>query len=155
FLDDRTWDMAALQVMLESKPVGLRSRSTLRRTRRHDGELRDLARVTAASIPDEPTRAEIHRRWRWGFSVEVLARQYELSRSRIERLINERRAQRLLEAKLEFMSDPAFDDPAAVAEILGPSPEPAVGQGSRRARTPHDLPPYLASLYDVPLLSRE
>jgi RNA polymerase primary sigma factor len=65
------------------------------------------------------------------------------------------RAKRLLETKLEFMSDPSFDDPAAVAEILGLSPGPAVGQGPCRSRAPEDLPPYLVSLYDVPLLSRE
>ncbi len=67
------------------------------------------------------------------------------------RIINEMRARHLLETKLEFMSDPSFDDPAAVAEIMGPTP--AVGQAPRRARPPESLPPYLANLYELPLLS--
>src|SRR5438132_527934 len=52
------------------------------------------------------------------------------------------------------MSDPSFEDPAAVAEILGPDPDPAVVEGSRRSRAPEALPAYLAGLYDIPLLSR-
>jgi RNA polymerase primary sigma factor len=126
-----------------------------RRARRNDGKPRDSARRTAGATPDEATKALIHRRSRSGFSVEALCTQFGLSRRRIERIINEVRSRRLLDAKLEYVSDPGFDDPAAVAEILGPSPEPVVGQDSRRSRTPEGLPPYLASLYDVPLLSRE
>jgi RNA polymerase primary sigma factor len=112
-------------------------------------------RETSGASPDKATKALIHRRSRSGFSIEVLAEQFGLSRSRIERIINEVRAGRLLEAKLEYVSDPGFDDPAVVAEILGPSPEPALNQGPRRSRAPEGLPPYLASLYEIPLLSRE
>jgi RNA polymerase primary sigma factor len=70
-------------------------------------------------------------------------------------VINELRAQRLLEKSLEFVSDPSFDDPAAVAEILEPFPEAAAGQDPRRARAPQNAPSYLARLYEEPLLSRE
>ena len=101
------------------------------------------------------TKAQIYRQSRCGVSVEVLAAQFGLCRSRIECLINEMRAERLREKTLEFVSDPSFDDPAAVAEILGPFPEPALEQGSRRARAPQNLPSYLAHLYEEPLLSRE
>jgi RNA polymerase primary sigma factor len=64
------------------------------------------------------------------------------------------RARRLLQTKLQFMGDPSFEDPAAVAEILGPAPEPAVGPVSRWSRSPESLSPYLAGLDEVPLLSR-
>ena len=67
---------------------------------------------------DEATRALIHRRWRCGFSIDVMAEQFALSRSRIERIINEVRAGRLLEAKLEYVSDPGFEDPAAAAKFF-------------------------------------
>jgi RNA polymerase primary sigma factor len=65
------------------------------------------------------------------------------------------RAKRLLENKLEFMNDPAFEDPEAVAELIGPYPESVTTQRARRPRAPEGLPPYLVSLYDVPLLTRE
>jgi RNA polymerase primary sigma factor len=147
--------MAALPAMLESKQAAPRTHPTLGRMCRHRGESRDRARETAASPLDELTKAQIFRKSRcWG-SVEVPARQFNPSRSCIERLLNEMRAKRLLKTKLEFMSDPSFDDPAAVAEILGPSPEPAGVQGFRPSRAPEGLPPYLVSLFDVPLLSPE
>ncbi len=145
--------MAAIQTMLGLKEAG--ARSTPGRTRRDDGEPRDRARPTAGATPDQATKVLIHRRSRCGFSVEALATQFGLSRRRIERIINEVRAGRLLEAKLEYVSDPSFDDPAAVAELLGPSPEPVAGRDARRSRVPEGLPAYLASLYDIPLLSRE
>jgi hypothetical protein len=84
--------MAAMQGMLESKKAG--SRSTLGRTRSNDGEPRDLAREAAASTLDETTKARIYRQSRWGASVEVLATQFDLSRSRIERVINQPRSTR-------------------------------------------------------------
>ncbi|MBV8314016.1 MAG: sigma-70 family RNA polymerase sigma factor [Planctomycetaceae bacterium] len=71
------------------------------------------------------------------------------------RALIEVRARRLLEAKIGFVPHPSFDDPAARTEILGPTPEPADGKAPRRTKAPKGLPPYLADLYDVPLLSRE
>ena len=145
--------MTTMQAMLVSKRSG--SRSTSGRARPGAGMPRISARQTAGVIPDEATMASIHRRWRCGFSIEVLADQFGLDRSRIEGIINEVRARHLLEARLDYMSDPSFDDPAAVAAILGPTPEPAADRGPRRSRIPDGLPPYLASLYEVPLLSQE
>jgi RNA polymerase primary sigma factor len=65
------------------------------------------------------------------------------------------RARRLLGAKIDFMSDPSFDDPAAIAEYLDPSPRRLPGQASRRSRAPEGLPPYLAGIYESPLLAPE
>ena len=70
-------------------------------------------------------------------------------------LINEVRARRILETKLEFIPHASFDDPAAAAQILAPMPAPADGKAPRRPKAPKGLPPYLASLYEVPLLDRE
>ena len=71
------------------------------------------------------------------------------------RALTEVRARRLLEAKIGFVPHPSFDDPAARAEILRPTPGPADGKAPRRTKAPKGLPPYLADLDDVPLLSRE
>ena len=85
----------------------------------------------------------------------MLAAQFGRTRSSIYRVINEMRARRILETKLEFMPHPSFDDPAAAAAILAPMPAPADGKAPRRPKAPKGLPPYLASLYEVPLLDRE
>jgi RNA polymerase primary sigma factor len=117
----------------------------------------DRPNKTNAVVMDESSKAQVYRQWLRGVSVDVLAVQAGLSRAATGRVVNEMRAKRLLEAKLEFMYDPGFEDRASVAQILGPLPAPAAtrSSGTARSRVPADLPPYLQSLYDVPLLSRE
>jgi RNA polymerase sigma factor (sigma-70 family) len=113
--------------------------------------------IFPASVPplDDEAKAQIYRRFRMGVSAEVLARQYGRTRSSIYRIINEMRARRILGTKLEFIDHASFEDPAHAAEILAPMPEPADGKAPRRPKAPKGLPPYLASLYEVPLLDRE
>jgi RNA polymerase primary sigma factor len=137
----------------ESRPAGLR----FERGRQHGDQVEPpaLAWPDAPSALNRTTKAQIYRKSRCGVSLEVLGAQFGLSRSRIECLINEMRAELLLEKPLEFVSDPSFSDSAAVAEILGPFPEPARKQDSPRARAPQNAPSYLALLYEEPLLSRE
>ncbi len=125
-------------------------------------DTRELDRVrsqrptgTARTGLDEAARTQLYRQSRRGVSHDVLAAQAGISRTQVTRIVNEIRAHRLLESKLEYMGEPGFDDPAEVAVILGAMPAPPTGSASRRPRAPEGLPPYLISLYDVPLLSRE
>jgi len=113
--------------------------------------------TTRLATLDEATKAQVYRQSRRGVSVELLARQWKRPKSAIERAINEVRALRLLETKLEFMHDPSFDDTALKATILAPMPAPSgKTQAVSRTKAPAGLPPYLASLYgDAPLLNRE
>jgi RNA polymerase sigma factor (sigma-70 family) len=72
------------------------------------------------------------------------------------RIVNEVRAQRLLEQPLDYIYHPSFDDAALEGEILGPMPDVEAYESHRRAmRVPKDAPPELASLYEKPLLNRE
>jgi RNA polymerase sigma factor (sigma-70 family) len=121
----------------------------------YDREHPDRAIFPASTGPlDEESKAQIYRLYRRGVSVEVLARQFDRTRSSIYRVVNEIRARRLLEVKLEFMPHPSFGDPKARAAILGPMPE-VDPRSLRRTKAPRGLPPYLSSLYEVPLLARE
>ncbi len=104
---------------------------------------------------DEEAKSQIYLRYRMGVSAEMLARQYGRTRSSIYRLINEMRARRLLETKLEFIDHESFRNPEEAAAIMAPVPEPASGKAPRRTKPPKGLPPYLASLYEVPLLDRD
>jgi len=83
----------------------------------------------------------------------VLAKRYGRTRTSIVRLLNEERATRVLELVLDYMPNPEFDEPSLTDAILGEMPIPS--DASRKVRAPSGLPPYLASLYDVPLLNRE
>ena len=134
-----------------------RSTETVRTTlKAFDREHPDRAifPVTSPSL-DEDAKGQIYRQFRRGVSAEVLASQYGRTRSSIYRVINEMRALRILGVKLEFMPHPSFDEPAAHPVMLGPVPLPADGKAPRRTKAPKGLPPYLASLYEVPLLARE
>lgn len=133
-----------------------RSTETIRLTlNQYDREHPDRAIFRSSSAPlDEEAKAQIYRRYRMGTSAEALAGQYRRTRSSIYRVVNEMRAKRILSIKLEYIGNPSFDDPAMRAEIMAPTPPPADGKPPRRPKAPKGLPPYLASLYEVPLLDR-
>lgn len=62
-------------------------------------------------------------------------------------------AQRIMELPLEYVPNPQFSDESLEADILAEMP--AGNTPGAKTRPPAKLPAYLASLYDVPLLSRE
>ena len=136
-----------------------RSTETIRMMlKSYDRDHPDRAIFPPSSAPlDDATKAKIFRLFNHGHGVsaENIAKQFNRTRSSIYRVINEMRALRVLEVKLEYMGHISFDDPAAAVEILGPMPEPIDSKGPRKTKAPKGLPPYLASLYEVPLLARE
>jgi RNA polymerase primary sigma factor len=88
--------------------------------------------------------------------VDTLARKFQKTRTSMYRVINEARAQRLLDHPLDYIYHESFDSPAAVAEILGPMPREDEYEAARsRMRAPKDVPLELQSLYEHPLLDRE
>ncbi len=136
-----------------------RSTETVRMTlKTYDLENPDRAIFKNSTAPlDEVTKAKIYRLYNHGrgVSAENLASQFGRTRSSIYRVLNEMRAARILSVKLEFMPHPSFDDPSQRKEILGPMPDSPDGKPLRRTKAPKGLPPYLTSLYEVPLLARE
>jgi len=134
-----------------------RSTETVRSTlKSYDHDHPDRAVFPLMSTPlVEEDKRQIYRLYRRGVSVEMLATQFGRTRSSIYRVINEMRAHRILSVKLEFMTHPSFDDPAEAEVIMGPMPSLPSGKPLRRTKAPKGLPPYLASLYEVPLLARE
>jgi RNA polymerase primary sigma factor/RNA polymerase sigma factor len=63
------------------------------------------------------------------------------------------RRRRIEALSLDYMPSPEFHEPHAEQEILGPLPEAA--KTPRKTRCPAGMPAYIASLYDVPLLTTE
>ncbi|MGE3779646.1 MAG: sigma factor, partial [Pirellulaceae bacterium] len=120
----------------------------------------DAAHPDIAVFPNrlEPLREahkqKIYQQFRRGLSVAVLARKYRRTTGSIYRIVNEMRALRILELPLDYIPNPEFENPRAEAMILGPLP--ATDEATRkRSRAPSGLPPYLASLYETPLLTGE
>jgi RNA polymerase primary sigma factor len=122
----------------------------------YDQVSRDEVHFLHASAPlDDSAKAEVDRLHRLGVSDEVLALRFGRTPSGIRRVTKEQRARRLVQSPIEFMPNPSFDDPKSEPEFLGPMPQAPRVRQSRAKPAPDGLPPYLASLYDDPLLTRE
>ena len=85
--------------------------------------------------------------------MDVLARRHCRTRTTIYRIVNEMRAKQIMELPLDFIPNDTFKKANIEKQIL--SPMPVVAASAKKTRGPAGLPPYLASLYEVPLLTRE
>jgi RNA polymerase primary sigma factor len=132
-----------------------RSVETVRYTlRNHDERNPHQAVFPDHSAPlSEEEKLKIYQAYRRNESVDALAARFARTRTSVYRVINEVRAKRILELPLDFIHNEIFEKPGVAPEILSPLPD--TEQPAKKARTPSGLPPYLASLYEVPLLTRE
>ena len=102
------------------------------------------------------TRSQIYRQYRRGESVEALAQRFSQTRTAINRIINAMRAAQIRELPLDCIGNEQFaslHSREKEAEILGPLPPRDLPLA--KPRLPKNVPAYLASLYEVPLLTRE
>jgi RNA polymerase primary sigma factor len=135
-----------------------RSPETVRYTiKNFDRQHPDVALFPNVLGPFDPgTKQMIFSSYRRGIPVEALAKRFQKTRSSMYRVINEIRAQRLMDQNIECIYHTSFDDPAEEATIRAPMPGAEQFDAARRSlRVPKDAPPELASLYEVPLLSKE
>ena len=121
----------------------------------------DLKRPEMAIFPHDhgpvnaATKRQVYLEHRGGESLESLARRFHRTRSGIFRIISEFRAVGILELPLDYIDDEQFACLGAekADQMLGPLPE--CNFATKKPRLPDGLPAYLASLYEVPLLTRE
>ena len=135
-----------------------RSPETVRYTiKNYDHQNPDRALFPTLTGPlDAETKQVIYNSFRRGMSVDSLAKRFHRKRNSVYRVINEVRAKRLLDRPLDYIYHPSFDDASLEAEILGPMPDLEEYEERRRQMSvPKDVPPELASLYEMPLLTRE
>jgi RNA polymerase primary sigma factor len=132
-----------------------RSPETIRYTlKQYDSEHPENAVFPDASEPlGEERKREIYMRYKRGTAVDVLAGEYCRTKSSVHRIVAEVRAELLFEQPIDYMDSPEFTMANADRVILGPPP--AVEKKGPKVKAPPGLPPYLASLYTVPLLTRE
>jgi RNA polymerase primary sigma factor len=132
-----------------------RSVETIRYTiKRHDQEHPDAAVFPTADGHLRPeSRARIYQHHLAGEPVESIARRYHRSKASIYRVILSQRAEHVMELPLDYMPNALFSRRSA--ESVVDQPYPGLADAAKRARCPSGLPAYLASLYEVPLLTRE
>ncbi len=103
-------------------------------------------------LSEEDKRA-IYQQHHRGVSTVILAKRYRRTRGSIVRILNEQRAAKIMELPLDYIPNPVFDDASMVDEMVADLP--VASESPRRVKAPSGLPAYLASLYEVPLLTRE
>lgn len=132
-----------------------RSPETIRYTlKNYDREHPETAVFpNAGNVLNEQQKKEIFAGFRRGVPVADLARRHCRTKTSIYRIVSEVRADRLLLQPIDFMFNEEFDAKNADAVIL--CAPPVVDKKSSRVKPPPGLPPYLASLYAIPLLTRE
>src|SRR3954468_13441715 len=132
-----------------------RSIETIRSTiRQFDKQHPELAIFPDLNGPlTEAQKTRIYQGFKRGASVDKLMKQFGRTKTTIYRVINEVRAARIMELPLDYINNARFARKGAEKACLGPMP--ANEAGTKKARRPSGLPPYLASLYEMPLLTRE
>lgn len=98
-------------------------------------------------------REEIYAAYHRGLAVEDLAIRFKRTKSSLYRTIAEVRARHLLSQSIDFMDSPEFYSDTVRAAMQTEVPPPVTNLGV--TKPPPGLPPYLASLYSTPLLTRE
>lgn len=135
-----------------------RSSETIRYTlKQFDHDHPEAAIFPDSRGPLQPeTRRKIYQQYQRGESVEVLAKRFCRTRTSIYRIIAEMRAQRIMELPLDHVPSDLFPRVRSQKQedrILAPAPDSELPM--KKTRLPSGLPPYLASLYEVPLLTRK
>ena len=143
-----------------------RSPETVRLTlKSFDTSNADMALFPLRNEPlREETKQQIFRSHLHGEAIQALATRYHRTAGSIYRIIGQMRAARLRQLPMTYIDSPEFDMIHSGNEeerVCGPMPT-VVSDGDADARTkrhasrpPEGLPPYLARLYDVSLLTPE
>ncbi len=131
-----------------------RSVETIRYTiKRHDQEHAEDAVFPANDGHLRPESCvRIYQHHLHGEPVESIARRDHRSKASIYRVILSQRAEHILQLPLAFIPNALFSRASAEKVVNQPFPGPV---DAKRVRRPSGLPAYLASLYEVPLLTRE
>jgi RNA polymerase primary sigma factor/RNA polymerase sigma factor len=98
------------------------------------------------------TKRMVYQQYRRGTPVEELAKRHRRTKTSIYRVLSEMRAERITELPLDFIPNEDFKRSRNDERFLAATP---VGPTPKRVKRPAGLPPYLASLYEIPLLTGE
>ena len=132
-----------------------RSPGTIRGTiKQYDEAHPDEAVFPTRGVPlSEEIRKAIFSQYQQGMSLDQLAEKFGRSQSTMARIVSRERYLHIKNLSLEFVSNASFAKGKKPETFLGPMP--AATDVAKKSRIPSDLPSYLASLYEVPLLNRE
>jgi RNA polymerase primary sigma factor/RNA polymerase sigma factor len=128
---------------------------TIRYTiKQHDQDRPEAAIFAADEGKLRPeTCGRIYQFYVQGEPVESIAKRYRRSKASIYRVILSQRAEHVMQLPLDYIPNALFSRKSA--EKVVDQPFPGADEPAKKVRRPSGLPAYLASLYEVPLLTRE
>ena len=100
-------------------------------------------------------RADILRRRDKGESLAKLAKRFRSTPARISRVIAHEQLKRVQELQLDYIPNDRFKRMSAAQQGVVLGQAPANPRPVKSVARPVGLPPYLASMYETPLLTRE
>ena len=103
----------------------------------------------------ESTAHEMLQRRRAGASMADLAEGYGYTKAQVSRLLARQRYCEVQEIPLDFIPNERFPHVRGEEERMFLGPPPPNDRPVRKVVRPAGLPPYLASMYETPLLTRE
>jgi RNA polymerase primary sigma factor len=111
--------------------------------------------ASAAALLDQKQVTEIAASFSGGTTLEALAAKLSRPRSTIYFALMKDRVERLSRRKIKFIDDPLYHQPAAADAVrqIAAAQELPLPARPEDHRLPRDLPPYLQSLYRIPLLA--
>ena len=156
--EERTHTLRRADEMLSNgMPISKIVATLARDTQRSLESIRQLlkqsgkdAGITADNLSERAAR-RMYKEFRRGKSLAAIAHQFGIDTGIASRSLNRARAERILELPLDYMDSAEFTKAGADKKMMAPTPVAPSGQ--RMPRKPSDLPAYIASLYDVPLLT--
>jgi len=134
-----------------------RSTEAVRYTiKNHDRGHPEQAVFPGVSGPlDTAAKQFIFNSYRRGIAVDTLAKRFARSRTSIHRVVNEVRADRLLQEPVDYIYNESFDDPAQEPAIMAQMPDAEQFEHACRSKKiPKDVPPELSPLYEMALLTK-
>jgi len=100
-------------------------------------------------------RVEIVRRRDNGESLAKLAKRFRSTPSRISRIVSQEQFKRVQELQLDYIPNDRFKRMSANQQQVALGLPPENPRPVKAVARPVGLPPYLASMYETPLLTRE
>lgn len=152
----RTVNAVARQIAAESG----RAVETIRLILKHYDEAHPNAGVFNRSplqVEVDDQRLAVWEAYVDGETVEALARRFGKTVAWVYRTITQMRAREMRARRIEYVGSPEFDAPDADEAILSSALSGPLQQelAVSPRRVPAGLPPYLAQLFRIPLLTRE
>lgn len=112
-----------------------------------------FCQTSHAEMPVE-LQQRVYAEFQHGTGLPALSKRYGRNETQLRRLLRDVQFQHIAALPLDYMPNVKdFNRPGADRTILAPAPTPA--RAPRKARRPSGLPPYLADLYETPLLTAE